>query len=115
LSLRAERVILAYFGISGINKWKCHFYVTDGWKVYPKFIPDGTQIISKTYRTGVEGKNTKLRYYLARLKRKNLCYSKSEQMLKYSIQLLIDYRKLADVPIPYQNQINHSRLSAIAL
>ena len=21
--------------------WNCYFYVTDGWKVYPNFIPDG--------------------------------------------------------------------------
>jgi len=27
-----------------VNKWKCYFYVTDGWKVYPKFIPEGDQI-----------------------------------------------------------------------
>jgi IS1 family transposase len=89
--------------------------VTDGWKVYPKFIPNGDQIISKTYMTRVEGEKTRLRHYLARLKRKSLCYSKSEQMLRYSIQLLIHYLKFADVPIPYQNQRNHSRLSAIAL
>lgn len=35
---------------------KCYFYVTDGWSVYPMFIPDGYQIISKTYMTRVEGK-----------------------------------------------------------
>ncbi len=34
-----------------VKKWDCYFYVTDGWKVYPKFIPDGYQIISKTYLT----------------------------------------------------------------
>jgi hypothetical protein len=32
--------------------------------------------------TRVEGENTRLRHYLARLKRKTLCYSKSEQMLR---------------------------------
>lgn len=32
-----------------VKKWNCYFYVTDGWKVYPNFIPDGDQIISKTY------------------------------------------------------------------
>ena len=89
--------------------------MTDGWKVYPKFIPDGDQIISKTYMIIVEGENTRLRHYLARLKRKSLCYSKSEQMLRYSIQLLIHYLKFADVPVPYQNQRNHFRLSAITL
>ncbi|MGB3267776.1 MAG: IS1 family transposase, partial [Microcoleus sp.] len=32
-----------------------------------------------------------------------------------SIQLLIHYLKFADVPVPYQNQRNYFRLSAIAL
>ncbi len=26
----------------------CFFYVTDGWKVYPMFIEEGDQIVSKT-------------------------------------------------------------------
>jgi IS1 family transposase len=29
--------------------------VTDGWWVYPGFIPDGDLIVSKTYMTRVEG------------------------------------------------------------
>jgi len=90
-----------------VEKWKCYFYVTDGWKVYPHFIPDGEQIINKTYMTRVEGENTRLRHYLARLKRKTLCYSKSEQMLRHSIRLLIHYLRFGDVPVPAQNQKNH--------
>jgi insertion element IS1 protein InsB len=58
-----------------VQRWKCYFYITDGWKVYPNFIPEGDQIISKTYMIRVEGENTRLRHYLARLKRKTLCYS----------------------------------------
>lgn len=50
--------------------------------------------------TRVEGENTRLRHYLARLKRKTLCYSKSIHMLKHSIRLLIHYLKFGDVPIP---------------
>ena len=42
------------------SKWKCYFYVTDGWKVYPMFIPAGDQIVSKTYMTRVEGENTRV-------------------------------------------------------
>ena len=82
--------------------------MTDGWKVYPNFIPDADQIISKIYMTRVEGENTRLRHYLARLHRKTLCYSKSEEMLRYSIQLLIHYLKFADVPTPYPNNRNYS-------
>jgi hypothetical protein len=55
---------------------------------------------SKTYMTRVEGENTRLRHYLARLKRKTLCYSKSTQMLEHSIRLLIHYLKFGRVPIP---------------
>jgi IS1 family transposase len=64
------------------NLWKvvgqgqCHFYVTGGWKVYPNFIPEVAQILSKTYMTRVEGENTRPRHYLARLHRKTLCYSR---------------------------------------
>ena len=73
--------------------WHCYFYVTDGWKVYPQFIDPGDQIVSKIYMTRVEGENTRLRHYLARLHRKTLCYSKSVEMLKYSIRLLLHYLK----------------------
>jgi IS1 family transposase len=59
-----------------VEQWRCYFYVTDGWKVYPMFISDGDQIICKTYMTKVKGENTRLRHYLARLKRKTLCYSR---------------------------------------
>ena len=65
------------------------------------FIPDGDQIVSKTYMTRVEGENTRLRHYLARLKRKTLCYSKSKEMLKHSIRLLVHYLKFKELPIPY--------------
>jgi insertion element IS1 protein InsB len=43
-----------------VAQWSCYFYVTDGWKVYPQFIPDGDQIVCKTYMTRVEGENTRL-------------------------------------------------------
>lgn len=82
--------------------WQCYFYVTDGFKVYPQYIPDGDQIVSKTYMTRVEGENTRLRHYLARLHRKTLCYSKSVEMLEHSIRLLIHYLKFWDVPMPYR-------------
>ena len=83
-----------------VSNWHCYFYVTDGWSVYPNFIPNGDQIVSKTYMTRVEGENTRLRHYLARLHRKTLCYSKSREMLGHSIRLLIHYLKFGDVPVP---------------
>ena len=87
--------------------WRCYFYVTDGWKVYPSFIEPGDQIVSKTYMTRVEGENTRLRLNLARLQtlltslplryRKTLCYSKSVDMLKSSIRLLLHYLKYREI------------------
>jgi IS1 family transposase len=83
-----------------VKCWQCFFYVTDGWKVYPMFIEEGDQIVSKTYMTRVEGENTRLRHYLARLHRKTLCYSKSVEMLKCSLRLLLHYLKYRTVPLP---------------
>jgi insertion element IS1 protein InsB len=85
-----------------VSKWKCYFYVTDWWPVYPMFIPDGDQTVSKTNMTRVEGENTRLRHYLARPKRKTLCYSKSTQMVKHSIRLLIHYFKFVVVASPWR-------------
>ena len=74
-------------------------YVTDGWTVYPCFINDCDHLILKTYMTRVEGENTRLRHYLARLKRKTLCYSKSEEMLCLSIKLLLHYLHFDSIPL----------------
>jgi IS1 family transposase len=83
-----------------VGAWQCDFYVTDGWSVYPGFIPEGDQMVSKTYMTRVEGENTRFCHYLARLHRKTLCYSKSETMLAHSIRLLVHYLQFQEVPIP---------------
>ena len=57
-------------------------------------------MVSKSYMTRVEGENTRLRHYLARLHRKTLGYSKSVEMLKHSIRLLLHYLKFGEVPVP---------------
>ncbi len=82
-----------------VSSWNCYFYVTDGWKVYPMFIQPGDHIVSKTYMTRVEGENCRLRHYLARLHRKTLCYSKSVDMLRHSIKLLVYYLKHQQLPV----------------
>lgn len=83
-----------------IRGWQCFFYVTDGYVVYPQFIDEEDHVISKTYMTRVEGENTRLRHYLARLSRKTLCYSKSLEMLEMSLRLVIYYLKHKTVPMP---------------
>jgi insertion element IS1 protein InsB len=83
-----------------IKCWHSFFYVTDGYPVYPCFIDDCDHIVKKTYMTRIEGENTRLRHYLARLHRKTLCYSKSENMLKASIKLLLHYLHYRVVALP---------------
>jgi len=82
-----------------IKTWNSFWYVTDGYPVYRCFINDIDHLISKTYMTRVEGENTRLRHYLARLHRRTLCYSKSIEMLKFSLKLLLHYLKYKTVPI----------------
>jgi insertion element IS1 protein InsB len=83
-----------------VKGWQCFFYVTDGYVVYPQFIEDADHIVNKTYMTRVEGENTRLRHYLARLHRKTLCYSKSVEMLNLSVRLVVYYLKHKTVPLP---------------
>lgn len=83
-----------------IRGWESFWYVTDGYIVYPMFIDEDSHLVSKTYMTRIEGENTRLRHYLARLHRKTLCYSKSTEMLKVSIRLLIHYLKYWTIPLP---------------
>ena len=82
-----------------IKGWKSFWYVTDGYPVYRCFIDDIDHLVSKTYMTRIEGENTRVRHYLARLHRCTLCYSKSLKMLKFSIKLLLHYLRYKTVPI----------------
>ena len=50
-----------------IKGWKCFFYATDSYAVYPKFIDEADQIASKSYMTRVEGENTKFLALLSTL------------------------------------------------
>lgn len=63
--------------------------MTDYWMPYQCFIPRERHTMSKKETYTVEGYNSICRHFLARLKRKTKCYSKSIEMLKYSLQLLM--------------------------
>ena len=65
---------------------------TDYWKSYPEMIPSGILVQSKKETYTVESYNGLFRHYLARFRRKTKCYSKSIEMLKLSIALLIAKR-----------------------
>ena len=66
------------------------FFMTDYWKAYEEMIPAQRHYQSKKETYTVEGYNSRLRHFLARLRRKSKCYSKAEQMLKYSLLLLME-------------------------
>ena len=84
-----------------IQNWNTRRYLTDRYCVYANYIEAKRHlVIPKTQLTRVEGENTRLRHYLARLHRNTLCYSKSIQMLKYSVRLLMHYLRFKQVPIP---------------
>lgn len=64
---------------------------TDGNYAYDKCIPESTEhVITKSETCLVESYNSVLRYGLARLHRRTKCYSKSFEMLRLSVLLIID-------------------------
>lgn len=62
---------------------------TDHWKAYEGFVPPEIHIQSKAETFTVEGYNSLFRHFLARMRRKSKCYSKSALMLYYSFALLM--------------------------
>ena len=65
---------------------------TDYWQPYEHFIPEKDHVQSKAETYTVEGYNSIFRHFLARLRRKTKCYTKSVRMLELSILLLIHKR-----------------------
>jgi insertion element IS1 protein InsB len=63
--------------------------MSDYWSPYEKFVPKEMHTQSKAETYTVEGYNSLFRHFLARLRRKSKCYSKSKKMLKYSVMLLM--------------------------
>jgi insertion element IS1 protein InsB len=63
--------------------------MADYWKPYENFVPPVLHTQSKAETYTVEGYNSLFRHFLARLRRKTKCYSKSKDMLKYSVMLLM--------------------------
>jgi len=63
--------------------------MTDYYYPYQKFIPKDKHIQSKAQTFTVEGYNSLFRHFLARFRRKSKCYSKSKEMLEYSVKLLM--------------------------
>ena len=63
-------------------------FCSDDWKSYKEFIPSDKHICTKAETFTVEGYNCRIRHYLARFKRKGLCYSKAVHIIEKSLTLL---------------------------
>jgi len=64
----------------------------DYWKSYKEMVPPEQLLQTKAETYTVESYNGLIRHFLARFRRKTKCYSKSEDMLKYSVALLMAKR-----------------------
>ena len=62
--------------------------MTDYWDAYVGVIPSEKHTQTKAETYTVEGYNSLVRHFLARMRRKSKCYSKSAKMLEYSLLLL---------------------------
>lgn len=65
---------------------------SDYWKAYETIVPEEKHIQSKAETFTVEGYNSLFRHFLARMRRKSKCYSKSKEMLELSMLLLMHKR-----------------------
>ena len=65
---------------------------SDYWGAYEAIIPKDKHIQSKAETYTVEGYNSLFRHFLARMRRKTKCYSKSKYMLELSFLLLMHKR-----------------------
>ncbi|OAV65389.1 IS1 transposase [Bacteroidales bacterium Barb4] len=75
-----------------INGFEMNVTATDYRKSYDHFIPEEKHVGTKAGTFTVEGYNSLFRHFLARMRRKSKCYSKSKEMLELSFLLLMKYR-----------------------
>jgi insertion element IS1 protein InsB len=84
-------------------------YHTDHWCCHESIFPKSQHIQSKAHTHIIESMNNKLRCYLARLRRKTHCYSKSAVNLRDSL-LFIFQRKFGCKLVPSTTDIVCQRL-----
>ena len=100
----ARNTILAYvFGrrqdgvFKALKKLLASFqiahYDTDSWATYERCLETQQHTIGKYQTRKIERKNLNLRKWIKRLARKNMCFSKSDDMYDTAIGLLINDRE----------------------
>jgi insertion element IS1 protein InsB len=84
--------------ITGIALWNklrtqaTGYVATDYWKSYNEMIPREKLVQTKAETCTEESYNGQIRYFLAWFRRKTKCYSKSLEMMIFSLKLLMDKR-----------------------
>ena len=81
------------------------------------FIEESDHIVSKTYMTRVEGENTRLRHYLARLHRKTemlLQVSRDVEMFAPFVASLFKVSDSSSTPLVHYHFSNAGSLSSIS-
>lgn len=75
--------------INGLPQADC--YYSDGWRAYQALKWPGQHEVSVGKRDThtIEGRNSELRHYLARLRRKTKCYSKKLEALAQAVKLFV--------------------------
>ena len=67
-------------------------YCTDHWKAYSKVIPPEKHYQGKDQTYTVESKNSQIRHYLAKFRRRTKCYVKSLENVTMSLKLIIKFK-----------------------
>jgi len=75
-----------------VKEFAVGIVATDYWKSYKEMIPKEQLIQTKAQTYTVESYNGLIRHFLARFRRKTKCYSKSGQMIDYTLQLFMAKR-----------------------
>ncbi|MCF6361222.1 MAG: IS1 family transposase [Cyclobacteriaceae bacterium] len=87
---RSTEAAKKLWGLIGNNQMNT--IASDYWKPHEHIVPKDKHIQSKAETFTVEGYNSLFRHFLARMRRKSKCYSKSIEMLTLSVLLLMHHR-----------------------
>ena len=72
------------------NNYNINYLCTDHWDAYNFYKISNIHIKSKSETSLIESVNSLIRHYLARFNRRTKRYSKSIEMIEYSLYLLFD-------------------------
>jgi len=71
-----------------LRQYRPGIYYTDHWRAYPAVLPASRHRACKGETYTVESVNSLIRHYLARFRRRIRCFSRSVEMMVYSLERL---------------------------